>query len=95
MGRPLAGANGFRVANCVYQYALPAHTLIAAASQVLFENATLAGVSNLVSTASGDSVGWDSTPQQSYFLENDGSTLTAQMQWYGGGYTKCVFLELT
>ena len=92
---PLAGACGFRVANCAYQYALPARTLIAAASQVLFENATLAGVSNLVSTASGDSVGWDSTPQQSYFLENDGSTLTAQMQWYGGGYTKCVFLELT
>ena len=92
---PLAGANGFRIANCVYRYDLPAQTLIPATPQVLFANATLAGVSNLISQASGDSVGVGSTPQQSYFLENDGSTLTAQMQWYGGGYTKCVFLELT
>ena len=92
---PLAGANGFRVANCIYQYALAAHTVIADISQALFQNATLAGISNLISTASGNSVGWDSTLQQSYFLENDSSTLTAQMQWYGGGYTKCIFLELT
>ena len=91
----LAGANGFRVANCIYQYDLAAHTVLSATSQALFQNATLAGISNLISTASGNSVGVGSTPQQSYFLENDGSTLTAQMQWYGGGYTKCVFLELT
>ena len=92
---PLAGANGFRAANCIYQYALPVHTVLSATSQTLFQDATLAGISNLISTASGNSVGWDSTPQQSYFLENNGSTLTAQMQWYGGGYTKCVFVELT
>ena len=92
---PLAGANGFRVANCVYLYALPLHALITQTSQTLFRNATLAGVSNLRATASGNSVGWNATEQQSYFLQNDGATLTAQMQWYGGGYTKCVFLELT
>ena len=92
---PIAGVNGFRVANCAYLYALPIHTVIAQTSQTLFQNATLAGISNLYATASGNSVGWDSTAQQSYFLENDGATLTAQMQWYGGGYTKCIFLELT
>ncbi|MBR2837260.1 MAG: hypothetical protein IKE55_00590 [Kiritimatiellae bacterium] len=92
---PIAGVNGFRVANCAYLYALPLHTVIAQTSQTLFRNATLAGISNLYATASGNSVGWDSTAQKPYLLENDGATLTAQMQWYGGGYTKCIFLELT
>lgn len=96
---PIAGSNGFRVANLLY---VPDMTgVIPAAAQLLAANASLGGITNLTATAFGDSVGAKSTPQQSYFVENDGSTLTAQMQWYGGradglaSYTKCVFIELT
>lgn len=96
---PIAGSNGFRVANMLYNPDMTG--VIPAAAQLLVANASLDGITNLTATAFGDSVGVKSTPQQSYFVENNGSTLTAQMQWYGGrndgsvSYTKCVFVELT
>ena len=96
---PIVGNNGFRVANLLYQPDMTG--LIPQNAQLLVANASLGGITNLTATASGSSVGVRSTQQKSYFVENDGATLTAQMQWYGGkadgsaSYTKCVFIELT
>lgn len=96
---PIAGSNGFRMANMLYNPDMTG--VIPEAAQLLVANVYLDDITNLTATAFGDSVGAKSTPQQSYFVENDGSTLTAQMQWYGGradgleNYTKCVFIELT
>ena len=90
---PLAGSGGFRVANLIYRTDTAGH--MQAEPSLIVSNACLAGIESLGGTAYGAWVGVDSTPMRSYFVENDGSTLTAQMQWYGGGYTKCVFIELT
>ena len=91
---PIAGTAGFRIANQIYRSDSP-NAFLKAEPTVVVSNACLAGVTHLAGTAYGSWVGVDSTPMASYYLENDGSTLTAQMQWYGGGYTKCVFIELT
>ena len=91
---PIAGTAGFRVANQIYRSDKP-NDFLKAEPTVIVSNACLAGITRLSGTAYGTWVGANSTPMESYFLENDGSALTAQMQWYGGGYTKCVFIELT
>ena len=90
---PLTGSGGFRVANLIYRTDTVGH--MQAEPSLIVSNACLAGIESLGGTAYGAWVGIDSTPMRSYFVENDGSILTAQMQWYGGGYTKCVFIELT
>ena len=92
---PLAGETGFRAANGHVKADYSTSTAIPGTSTLILSNATLADIENLMASPYGSIVGADSTPMQSHFLENDGSTLTAQMQWYGGGFTKCVFLELT
>lgn len=91
---PIAGTAGFRIANQIYRLDNP-NDFLKAEPTIVMSNACLAGVERLMGTAYGSWVGANSTPMESYYLENDGSTLTAQMQWYGGGYTKCVFIELT
>ncbi|MBR1588016.1 MAG: hypothetical protein IJ658_06805, partial [Kiritimatiellae bacterium] len=90
---PIAGTAGLRVANLIYK--TDTSSYLKADAELIAENVSLAGVERLTGTPQGSWVGADSTPMESYFVENGGTTLTAQMQWYGGGYTKCVFIELT
>ncbi|MBQ7189780.1 MAG: autotransporter-associated beta strand repeat-containing protein [Kiritimatiellae bacterium] len=66
-------------------------------NSLVLENASIHDVESLTGVAIGKWAGATTSEMKSYFLSNDGTTLTAQMQFIGGtpSYTKCVIIELT
>lgn len=103
---PIAGEGGFRVVNRLYKNLLDDTVQLSTTPVKIFENASLAEISGLYASPTGQSVvASNATGANSYHVSNDGKTLTAQMQWFEKGgkkddgttakdYTKCVIVEL-